>query len=154
MDRIDRAILRLLAADGRMAVSRLAERVGLSQSAATRRTQALESSGRIEGYSARLGYRALGFNVTALVDVTLASQGEEDLRRFESTVAGTEGVVECLLVSGEQDYRLKLLCRDLDEYDRVLREQLSRLPGVAKISSSFVLRTVQTRNEGETLFGA
>ena len=87
MDRIDRAILKSLSEDGRAAVSEIAERVGLSQSACTRRIQALEASGKITGYGARLGHKRLGFHVTALVDITLSTQVEEDLARFER--AGT-----------------------------------------------------------------
>lgn len=154
MDRIDSAILESLAADARASVSRIAERVGLSQSACTRRIQALESAGLIEGYGARLGVKRLGFHVTALVDITLGTQIEEDLAQFETAVAAIDGIVECALVSGGQDYRLKILCRDLDDYERLHREHLGRLPGVVTINSSFVLRSVPTRGEADALFGA
>lgn len=154
IDRIDRGILIALARDARATVSEIAETVGLSQSACTRRIQALEAGGIIRGYAARLGRRALGFRVTALVDITLSTQVEEDLAAFERAIAAIDGVVECMLVSGAQDYRLKILCRDLDDYERLHREKLGRLPGVLTISSSFVLRTVATRGEAEALFGA
>jgi DNA-binding Lrp family transcriptional regulator len=153
MDRIDGAILKLLAADARSAVSHVAGEVGLSQSACTRRIQALESSGHIQGYAARLGHRRLGFRITALVDITLGTQVEEDLAKFERAVAAIHGVVECALVSGGQDYRLKILARDLDDYERLHREHLGRLPGVVTINSSFVLRSVPTRSEADALFG-
>jgi Lrp/AsnC family transcriptional regulator, leucine-responsive regulatory protein len=154
MDRIDSAILRMLAADARAPVSAIAGVVGLSQSACTRRIQALEASGHLTGYGARLGHRVLGFRVTALVDITLGTQVEEDLAQFERAVGQIDGVVECALVSGGQDYRLKILCRDLDDYERLHREHLGRLPGVVKINSSFVLRAVPTRNEADALFAA
>jgi len=154
MDRIDAAILKSLAADARASVSAIAAQVGLSQSACTRRIQALEASGHVQGYGARLGHRRLGFRITALVDITLGTQVEEDLARFESAVAQIDGVVECALVSGGQDYRLKVLARDLDDYERLHREHLGRLPGVVTINSSFVLRAVPTRSEAEALFGA
>jgi len=153
MDRIDRDILHLLAADARASVSTVAARVGLSPSACTRRIQALERSGHIQGYGARLGAKRLGFHVTALVDITLGTQVEEDLAAFERAVASIDGIVECALVSGAQDYRLKIICRDLDDYERLHREQLGRLPGVNTISSSFVLRAVPTRGEADALFG-
>lgn len=153
VDRIDLAILKLLAEDARASVSQVAGQVGLSQSACTRRIQALESSGHITGYGARLGLRRLGFRITALVDITLGTQVEEDLARFERAVSAIDGVVECALVSGGQDYRLKILCRDLDDYERLHREQLGRLPGVVTINSSFVLRAVPTRSEADALFG-
>ncbi len=153
IDRIDRAILNCLASDARMAVSQVGALVGLSQSAATRRIQALEAAGLIAGYAARLDHRRIGFAVTALVDITLGTQIEEDLERFEAAVAEIDGVVECALVSGGQDYRLKILCRDLDDYERLHREHLGRLPGVITINSSFVLRAVPTRSEADALFG-
>jgi DNA-binding Lrp family transcriptional regulator len=152
IDRIDGAILKLLASDARASVSQIAAQVGLSQSACTRRIQALESSGHVTGYGARLGHRRLGFRITALVDITLGTQIEEDLARFERAVAEIDGVVECALVSGRQDYRLKILARDLDDYERLHREHLGRLPGVVTINSSFVLRSVPTRTEADALF--
>ena len=151
-DRIDRAIMQSLAGDARPPVSRVAEEVGLSQSACTRRIQALESSGRLKGYGARFDHRALGFHVTALVDITLSTQVEEELAQFERAVAGIDGVVECMLVSGAHDYRLKIICRDLDDYERLHREHLGRLPCVTTISSSFMLRAVPTRSEADALF--
>jgi len=151
-DRIDRAIMRLLGRSGRLPVSRVADEVGLSQSACTRRIQALEASGRLKGYGARFDHRALGFHVTALVDITLSTQVEEELAQFERAVAEIDGVVECMLVSGAHDYRLKIICRDLDDYERLHREHLGRLPCVTTISSSFMLRAVPTRNEADALF--
>ena len=153
IDRIDSAILRIVADDARTAVSQIAARVGLSQSACTRRMQALENSGRIRGYGARLGRRALGFKVSAIVDITLGTQVEEDLAKFERAVGAIDGVVACALVSGNQDYRLQIVCRDLDDYERLHREHLGRLPGVLTISSSFVLRDVPTRGESDAMFG-
>lgn len=153
LDRFDSAILKIVAADGRASVNRIAMAVGLSQSACTRRIQALEAGGHIEGYGARLGHRRLGFRVTALVDITLGTQVEEDLEKFEAAVAAVDGIVECALVSGSQDYRLKIVCRDLDDYERLHREHLGRLPGVNTINSSFVLRSVPTRGEADALFG-
>jgi len=152
LDRVDRAIMKLLAEDARVAVSRMAEAVGLSQSACTRRIQALEAAGWLKGYGARFDNRALGFRVTALVDITLSTQVEEELAQFERAVQQIDGVVECLLVSGAHDYRLKIICRDLDDYERLHREHLGRLPCVTTISSSFVLRAVATKSEADALF--
>ena len=153
IDRIDSAILRIVADDARTAVSQIAARVGLSQSACTRRLQALEASGRIRGYGARLGRRALGFQVRAVVDITLGTQVEEDLAKFERAVGTIDGVVHCALVSGNQDYRLQIICRDLDDYERLHREHLGRLPGVLTIRSSFILREVPTRGEADAMLG-
>jgi DNA-binding Lrp family transcriptional regulator len=152
MDKFDAAILRSLTINARAPVSSVAEAVGLSQSACTRRIQALEAKGFIHGYSARVARRRLGFKITALVDITLGTQVEEDLTAFEREVSSIPGIVECALVSGGQDYRLKILCRDLDDYERLHRERLGRLPGVVTINSSFVLRNVPTRGEADALF--
>src|SRR3546814_3487390 len=81
------------------------------------------------------------------------TQIEEDLERFEAAVGAIDGVVDCALVSGAQDYRLRIVCRDLDDYERLHREHLGRLPGVTTISSRFVLRTVPTRSEADALLG-
>jgi Lrp/AsnC family transcriptional regulator, leucine-responsive regulatory protein len=153
IDRIDRQILRILADDARAAVSRIADAVGLSQSACTRRIQALEAAGLVERYGARLGVKRLGFHVTALVDITLSTQVEEDLAAFERAIGTIPGIVACALVSGQQDYRLTILARDLDDYERLHREHLGRLPGVTTIASSFVLRAVPTLSEADALLG-
>ncbi|MBW4329545.1 Lrp/AsnC family transcriptional regulator [Stakelama sp. CBK3Z-3] len=151
MDAMDRKIMALLSDDARMSVSEVAARAGLSQSACTRRIQALEATGRIRGYCARLGRRMLGFHVIALVDITLGTQVDEDLAAFERAIATIDGITECMLVSGAQDYRLKIVCRDLDDYERLHREHLGRLPNVLTISSSFVLRSVPTRSEADAM---
>lgn len=150
-DRIDRAILARLAQDGRAAVGDVAQAAGLSQSACSRRIQALESAGLIAGYSARLDRARLGFAVTALVDITLSTQIEEDLAAFERAVAEIDGILFCALVSGQQDYRLVILCRDLADYERIHRDHLGRLPKVNTINSSFVLRQVPTRSEADAM---
>lgn len=154
IDRFDREILKLMARDARASVTQIAAQVGLSQSACSRRIQALETAGFVQGYGARLSHRQLGFRVTALVDITLGTQVEEDLAAFERAVAEIDGIVECALVSGGQDYRLKILCRDLDDYERLHREHLGRLPGIVTINSSFVMRAIATRSEADALFGS
>lgn len=153
LDRFDRGIMKMLAQDARTAVSRIAERVGLSQSACTRRIQAIEAAGMVTGYGVRFGHRRMGFRVTVLVDITLSTQVEDDLAQFERAVAGIIGVVECSLVSGASDYRLKIVCRDLDDYERIHREHLGKLPRVMTINSSFVLRSIPTRSEADALLG-
>ncbi len=151
-DRIDRKILAALERNGRASVSEVAEQAGLSQSACSRRIQALERDGAIDGYTVRLGVRALGCAVTALVDITLNTQAEEVLHAFEEAASQVDGIVECVLVSGAHDYRLRILCRDLDDYERIHRDHLGKLPGVANINSSFVLRQAATRGVHEAIF--
>ncbi len=151
LDRIDHKILTALAQDGRARVSDIADRVGLSQSACTRRIQALEASGSISGYAPRYGWRVLGFLITAYVEVTLASQAEAALEVFEAGISKIAGVIECALVSGDHDYHLKIIARDLEDYERIHREGLGALPGVAKISTSFALRAITTPGEAAAL---
>ena len=98
------------------------------------------------------GAVSTGTHGTGIQFGTLSTQVEEELAQFERAVAEIDGVVECMLVSGAHDYRLKIICRDLDDYERLHREHLGRLPRVTTISSSFVLRAVPTRSEADALF--
>lgn len=154
LDKIDRAIIKCLVTDGRASVSNIADQVSLSQSACSRRIQALERTGVLSGYIADIGHTALGFRIVVLVDVTLNTQADEVLRAFEDAVGRIDGIVECLLVSGVHDYRLKILCRDLEDYERIHRESVGNLPGVTNIISSFVLRAIPTRGRYDAVFPA
>lgn len=154
LDSFDRKIIAVLGRDARTSVSAIAESVGLSQSACSRRVQALEAGGIIEAYHPRFGWKLLGYNVTVYVEITLASQAEAALRAFEAGIAAIPGVVECALVSGDHDYHVKILARDLADYERIHREGLGALPGVARINSSFVLRVVSSPGEAAVLVNA
>lgn len=154
IDRIDRAIIKALATNARASVSEIADQVGLSQSACTRRIQSLERSNVLSGYMACLGQAALNCRVIVLVDITLSTQADDVLRAFEEAVGQIDGIVECMLVSGVHDYRLKILCRDLDDYERIHRESVGNLPGVTNIISSFVLRSIPTRGQYDAIFPA
>lgn len=145
LDTLDRAILAQLLADGRQSQVELAERVPLSPTAIARRIRALEERGIIEGYQARLNRRALGLEMTAVLHISLKSQNEELLAAFEAAVAAAPSVVSCHLVSGEDDYIVTVMARDLADFERIHKEQLSRLPGVARLKSSFSLREVALR---------
>jgi len=105
-----------------------------------------EQVGIVKGYEAVLDLQRLGFKVIAFVDIQLRSQSEEDMSAFEVAVAGHPRIIECMLVSGEQDYRLKVIARDLEDYENVHRIALSRLLGVVRIASSFALRLVSSRH--------
>ena len=152
VDRIDRGIIKSLVDDARASVSEIADKVGLSQSACTRRIQALERLGVLSGYTAQLGQTALDYRVLVLVDITLNTQADEVLRAFEQAVGKIEGIIECMLVSGVHDYRLTILCRDLDDYERIHRQSVGNLPGVTNIISSFVLRQIPTRDRYDAIF--
>jgi Lrp/AsnC family leucine-responsive transcriptional regulator len=145
LDALDRAILGALLEDGRLSQVELAERVPLSPTAIARRIRALEEKGVIEGYQARINRQALGLGMTVIVHIGLTSQNEDLLKAFEEAVAKAPSVVSCHLMSGEDDYLLGVMARDLADYERIHKEQLSRLPGVARLKSSFVLRDVTDR---------
>lgn len=143
MDRIDRKILELLAKDSRLTGEQLGERVGLSPSAAHRRVKALEDSGAILGYRARLSKTARGNPSTVFVQVTLTDQRQATMLAFERAMASTPQIVEAYLMSGQSDYLIKVLVRDDDSYERIHREILSALPGVQRLVSQFTIRTLE-----------
>jgi Lrp/AsnC family leucine-responsive transcriptional regulator len=143
MDHIDRKILELLAADSRLTGERLGDRVGLSPSAAHRRVKALEESGAILGYRARLSKGARGNPSTVFVQVTLTDQRQATMLAFEEALARTEQVAEAYLMSGQSDYLVKVLVRDDESYERIHREILSVLPSVQRLVSQFTIRTLE-----------
>lgn len=145
LDAIDRAILKQLQQDGRISNANLAEAVGLSPSACSRRLDILEKSGVIRGYHARLSNRALGYAMTAIVHISLSGQFAKTLAEFEKAVKLCPNVMSCYLMSGEYDYVLRVVVRDLEDYERLHRDWLSALPHVVKINSSFALRDVIDR---------
>jgi DNA-binding Lrp family transcriptional regulator len=147
LDRFDRAIVQALQLDGRITNSLLAERVNLSESACLRRMRALEESGLIEGYTARINQQRAGCPVNVFVNITLERQDEVDLRKFEEAVRKIPEVMECYLMTGDYDYALRVVVADTADYERIHSKNLTRLPGVARIHSSFALRTVQKSKE-------
>lgn len=142
IDDADLRILRALRQDGRMTNAALAEAVGLSQSACLRRLRLLERSGVIRGYTAIIDEPDARETVTVIVQITLDRQTEEHLSRFETAVRRLPEVRECYLMTGMSDYLLRVEVRDAADYERVHKEQLSRLPGVQRIQSSFAIRRV------------
>jgi Lrp/AsnC family transcriptional regulator, leucine-responsive regulatory protein len=145
LDALDRAILGALLDDARLSQVELSERIPLSATAIARRIRALEEKGVIEGYQARISREALGLSITVIVHIGLKSQNEDLLKAFEEAVIRAPSVVSCHLMSGEDDYLVTVMARDLADFERIHKEQLSRLPGVARIKSSFALRNVANR---------
>jgi DNA-binding Lrp family transcriptional regulator len=143
LDRYDRAILRLLQEDARTTNTSLAARVNLSESACLRRVRALEESGLIEGYTAMVDQQRAGFPVNVFVSITLDRQSQTGLEAFESAVRRVPEVMECYLMTGEHDYFLRLVVADLADFERVHSQHLTRLPSVARVQSSFAMRTVK-----------
>ncbi len=142
LDRYDRAILRLLEQDGRITNALLAGKVSLSESACLRRVRALEESGLIQGYTALIDQTKAGFPVSVFVNITLDRQSQAGLEAFESAVRKIPEVMECYLMTGEHDYLLRLVVAVMEDFERVHRAHLTRLPSVARVHSSFAMRTV------------
>jgi Lrp/AsnC family leucine-responsive transcriptional regulator len=142
LDATDRRILTVLQKDGRITNADLSERVNLSPSACHRRTQRLEEEGYIAGYVALLDARRLGKPTVVFVEITLQGQADDLLDAFEREVAKVPDILECHLMAGTADYLLKIVAEDTEDFARIHRQHLSRLPGVRQMQSSFALRTV------------
>jgi DNA-binding Lrp family transcriptional regulator len=142
MDDLDTAILQYLERNGRATNYEVGEAVGLSASAASRRIQTLETMGAIRGYRALIDDRLLGKHMTVFVRVTLERQSAPVLAAFEGAVRHTRGIVSCHLMAGQYDYMLVARVADIDDYGRLHQNELSRLPGVVRLETSFALRDV------------
>jgi Lrp/AsnC family leucine-responsive transcriptional regulator len=143
LDRYDRRILEELQHKGRISNQELADRIGLSPSPCLRRVKALEESGLITGYRAMLDANKLGLSLMALIHISMDRHTPERFANFEEKVAALPEVLECLLVTGQDaDYQLKVVVRDMDAFQALLLEQITRIEGVSGVHSSFVLRRV------------
>ena len=142
-DEADKAILTLLQRDGRLTNAEIADKIGLSQSAAHRRVKQLEAAGVIERYAAKVNRAAAGLNILAYVVVKLESHAEDRLAAFEQQVNQIDEVVSCSAISGGGDYILQVAARDMDGFAQVALKKLARLPGVKDSSSNFVLSTMK-----------
>ncbi len=142
-DRFDWQILDALQRDGRISNQDLAERIGLSPSPCLRRVRALEESGLIVGYRALLDAKKLGLSLMALIHISMDQHTPERFSNFETKVGEIEEVIECLLITGQDaDYQLKVVVADMDAYQDLLLNRITRIPGVTGVHSSFVLRRV------------
>jgi len=143
IDRYDRHILEILQADGRISNQALAEQVNLSPSPCLRRVRALEAAGLITGYRATVNARALGYGLSALLLISMDAHTPERFANFEARVAELPEVQECLLITGQEaDYQLRIAVADMDDYQRLLLQHITRIAGVSGVHSSFVLRSV------------
>ena len=146
LDSIDRRLLVALQNDGRLTATELAERAGLTTSPCLRRLRRLEDTGVIRGYAALVDQKKVGLPVSVFVSIKLERQREEDLNRFEEAVRRCPEVVECYLMTGQRDYLLRVVARDLADYERIVKETLTRIEGIASIESSFALSQVKHSN--------
>ncbi|HJQ61002.1 MAG TPA: Lrp/AsnC family transcriptional regulator [Vineibacter sp.] len=142
LDGVDRHILESLQRDGRLSNTELAEKVGLSASPCWRRVKALEAAGIIKGYVALVDAKAVGLPVNVFMSVSLTTQVQSALQRFEKAVQQRPEVMECYLMTGDSDYLLRIVVPDLEAYERFVMD-FTRIAGIAQIRSSFALRPVK-----------
>lgn len=143
LDRIDRAILAVLAVEGRITIAALARRVGLSKSPCQTRLRRLESSGVIRGYRALLDPIRLGLDHVAFVEVKLSDTRESALAAFNAAVRALPEVEQCHMIAGGFDYLLKVRTADIGAYRRVLGERISALPHVAQTATHVAMEAVK-----------
>ena len=142
MDRLDLAILKSLEANARLSFAELADTQGMSKTPIWKRVKALEESGVIEAYEARLSPKALGFGLSAFVEVVLDIDASD---AFEMAVARHPAVWRCHATTGDADYLLQLFARDIDDMDRLIRADIARFPGVRRTSTTVVTRLIKDR---------
>lgn len=145
LDKTDYAIIAALQVNGRLTNIELAETVNLSPSPCLRRVKKLEEAGIITGYHAEVDERAYGLPLTIFVRVTLERHNKAVIARFEDAIREMEEVMECHLLTGSADYLLKLLVKDLLDYERFMREEMHEIPGIASIDTSFALVAVKKK---------
>jgi Lrp/AsnC family leucine-responsive transcriptional regulator len=153
IDKLDLTILSELSVNARVSLVELAGRIGLSSTAIARRQKALEENGLIQAYQAVLNLDLFGFTTTVLVRITLESQSDAALKSFEAGVLSCPSISRCFLMSGTDDYLAIVLAKDIQDFERIHRTELSRLPRVARIQSSFAIREVINRAVPPVIFG-
>lgn len=143
IDTIDRKILAILQQDAHTTMEKLAEAVGLSPSPCARRVRNLEAAGVIKRYVAVVDQDKAGLPVSVFASIRLERQREDELDRFAKAIARWPEIVECYLMTGQRDYLLRIVVKDLPAYEAFLKRTLTRLDGVASIESSFALSQVK-----------
>lgn len=146
MDDIDRRIIAALQREGRITISDLAGKVGLSATPCARRIERLEAEGIITGYGARIDPAKLGLPVTIFVSVELDRQDRNAIAAFEQAVRGFDEVMECYLMTGTRDVLLRVVAADLSAFDAFLEARLMQVPGIRNLRSNFALRTIVQRH--------
>ncbi|MCT4656626.1 MAG: Lrp/AsnC family transcriptional regulator [Cohaesibacter sp.] len=143
MDRIDRHILRELQAHGRLTNNELAERVNLSPSPCLRRMRNLEKKGVIKGYTAQIDQKAYGLPITVFVHIRLDEHSTASSKKFEEAIKRVDEVLDCYLMTGNCDYLLRVLVKDLEAYEDFVRNRLHPIPGIASIDTSFAFGVIK-----------
>jgi Lrp/AsnC family leucine-responsive transcriptional regulator len=143
LDKFDLAILQVLQQDARASLQEISAQVGLSSTPCWNRIKRLEADGVILGYTVRIDPAKIGLTDTVIVQVTLESHNDEMLYKFGQALDEIPEVLEAFLVSGTYDYYIRLVVRDIRDYERLLRERLYKIPGIRHSISSFVLRVLK-----------
>ncbi|GAB7531375.1 Lrp/AsnC family transcriptional regulator [Pseudomonas sp. 3A(2025)] len=146
LDKLDVALAERLQRDGRLSNVKLAEQLSLSEASCWRRQKRLEESGIIEGYQAVLNRKQLGLGVMAFVQISCHEHSEEATALFERIIESAPQVLSCHNTTGEADYLLQVVAKDLDGYSRFVEKVLRKLPGVSSIRSNLSLRELKTTN--------
>jgi Lrp/AsnC family leucine-responsive transcriptional regulator len=141
LDETDVQILNILQADGRITNADLAKSVGLSPPSVLQRVRTLERAGLIKGYHGHLDPERLGLKITAWVNITLSLHQEQPIERFRRAVQDIPEILECYHVSGDCDFMLKVIVKDMRAYEQFVREKLSKIKGIQQIRTSFVFGT-------------
>ncbi len=145
LDAVDRRMLAVLQTDGRITNQELAERVGLSPTPCLRRLKRLEDSGVITGYSAQVDPKAYGLPFSVFVSVRLLQQMRDQIAEFERAVESWEEVTECYLMTGSQDYLLRVQTDGIEGYERFLKQKVTQLSCIQSVQSNFALATIKRR---------
>ncbi|HEY0959231.1 MAG TPA: Lrp/AsnC family transcriptional regulator [Novosphingobium sp.] len=143
IDTFDRQIITALQEDGRMPIANLADRVSLSATPVSRRLKRLEEEGYIRGYAPILDLRKLGFELDAYVLVNLQIHNDENIDRFEREILANPCIVSCHSVTGDMDYLLHVIARDVDHLNQSTLKMLVRIPGVRDVKSIIALEAVK-----------
>lgn len=145
LDAVDRRMLAVLQAEGRITNQDLAERVGLSPTPCLRRLKRLEESGVITGYAAQVDPKAYGLPFSVFVSVRLLQQMRDLIAEFERAVESWEEVTECYLMTGSQDYLLRVQTDGIEGYERFLKQKVTQLSCIQSVQSNFALATIKRR---------
>ena len=146
IDRVDTEILDMLQENGRLSNAKVAERLSMSETPCWRRLKRLEQDGVIAGYQAVLDRRTLGLGVMAFVQLGCAEHTEAATEEFQKIIQSSPNVLSCHNTTGEADFLLQVVAKDLDDYSRFVERVLRRLPGVSRIRSNISLRELKSSN--------
>lgn len=145
MDSIDRKIADILQRNGRIPNSELAEKVDLSPTPCLRRVKRMEAAGIIKGYRAELAPQAVGINVSAVVFVQLTRNSTENAKEFEKEIDALVKVQDCFVLTGKHDYMIRVVAKDLGDYERFIKDKLANVPHVKTLESTIILNQVKSR---------